>query len=216
MKTGFALPSLSDTLLAIAGAVLCGTGSGFMNHASLGMDAIGLFYDGIRNILALSPAQIGTASYAVCFILSVFLWFAARKYVSFGSVIYITAYGLFANLGTMLAEIIIPDILWLRIVSGVTGYLVLCAGLAVYIAIDIGVDAFTGVILWICDLTHKELKTIKIIFDLCLTVIGVLLGGTLGVFTVVAVIIGGPVIDFLTKRFQVIYFKWKLRRDMLG
>ena len=215
MKARLALPSLSDTLLAVTGAVLCGTGSGAMNNAALGMDAIGLFYDGIRNALDLSPDQIGTASYIVCFALSLFLWFAARKYVSFGTVIYIVVYGAFANLGTMLAEMIVPpDILWARIVSAVTGFLILCVGLGIYVAIDIGVDAFTGVVLWLCDITHKELDSIKVIFDICLAVIGVILGGRIGVFSLVAILTGGPLISLMSNRFQSRYFKWKLRREL--
>ena len=108
-KTGFKIPSFGDIILTVIGAILCGLGCGFMNYAALGMDAIGLFYDGIRSILNLSPDQIGTASYIVCAILSVFLWFADRRYVSVGSVIYIVMYGLFANLGTVLWTKLIPD-----------------------------------------------------------------------------------------------------------
>ena len=89
LRSRFHLPSAGDVILTVIGAILCGLGCGFINYASLGMDAIGLFYDGIRSILELSPNQIGTASYIVCFILSVFLWFADRKYVNIGSIIYI-------------------------------------------------------------------------------------------------------------------------------
>ena len=82
----FKLPSVADTALAVAGAILCGLGCGLVNFASVGMDSVGIFYDGIRNILNLEPDQIGYASYIVSFALSVFLLFADRKYVSFGSI----------------------------------------------------------------------------------------------------------------------------------
>lgn len=208
----FKLPSVTDTALAVAGAILCGLGCGLVNFASVGMDSVGIFYDGIRNILNLEPDQIGYASYIVSFALSVFLLFADRKYVSFGSIIYIIVYGEFANIGTMLGEILIKtDNIYIRYAVSVFGLMILFLGLGIYIAIDIGVDAFTGVVLWLSNITHKKMEGIKIIFDLVLTVIGILLGGKIGVITVVSVVLGGPVISFFTKKVQKIYFKWKLK-----
>ncbi|MCR5587978.1 MAG: hypothetical protein K6F77_10675 [Lachnospiraceae bacterium] len=207
----FKFPSFSDILLAALGAVLCGLGCGFINFASYGMDSIGLFYDGIRNILKLSPSQIGTASYVVCIILSIFLWFADRKYVSVGSVIYILMYGAFANIGTIIWEKMIPDSnMYIRIVVALLGLLVLYIGLGIYIAIDIGVDAFTGVMLWICDVTKKDMKIVKVLFDIGLTLIGLLLGGTIGVVTVISILVGGVSIDFFTKKIRKIYFGRKI------
>lgn len=207
----FKFPSFSDILLAALGAVLCGLGCGFINFASYGMDSIGLFYDGIRNILKLSPSQIGTASYVVCIILSIFLWFADRKYVSIGSVIYILMYGAFANIGTIIWEKMIPDSnMYIRIVVALLGLLVLYIGLGIYIAIDIGVDAFTGVMLWICDVTKKDMKIVKVLFDIGLTLIGLFLGGTIGVVTVISILVGGVSIDFFTKKIRKIYFGRKI------
>ncbi|SCW57493.1 Uncharacterized membrane protein YczE [Ruminococcaceae bacterium YRB3002] len=207
-------PPLSDTLLAIAGAALCGFGCGLVNYASLGMDSIGIFYDGIRNILNLSSDQIGTASYIVCFILLVFLFFAGRRYVSFGTVIYILFYGACANAGTMLMEYLgqltgLGDVIWVRAVLASLGILMLWIGIGIYVAIDIGVDAFTGIVLWLTDVTHKKMESVKIVFDLVLTVIGLLLGGRIGVFTVITIFIGGPCISFFTRKVQGWYFKKK-------
>ena len=213
MSRKFKLPSWSDTLLTVFAAMLCGLGSGFANHASLGMDGIGIFYDGIRNILGLSSEQIGTASYVVSFALFVFLWFAGRKYVSFGSVIYVLVYGICANLGTTLAQALITiDQVYVRAIEATCGFLTLYFGLGIFIAVDIGVDAFTGVVLWLCDVTHKKMDIIKIIFDLSLTLIGFLLGGKLGVLTVISVIAAGPCIAFFTKVVQKAYFKFKLSK----
>ncbi len=207
------LPTVSDIILAVLGAVLCGLGCGFINYASLGMDAIGLFYDGVRSILSLSPDKIGTASYVVSFVLSLFLWFADRKYVSFGSIIYIIMYGAFANFGTIMWEKIAPpDSVYMMAAIAILGLFTLYLGLGIYIAIDIGVDAFTGVMLWLCNVTHKEMKIVKIIFDLSLAVIGTLLGGTLGMVTPISIVIGGPCISFLEKKIQKWYFKAKLKK----
>lgn len=217
LRSRFHLPSAGDVILTVIGAILCGLGCGFINYASLGMDAIGLFYDGIRSILDLSPNQIGTASYIVCFILSVFLWFADRKYVNIGSIIYIIMYGAFANIGTVMWEKLTPgDSIYLNALISALGLLILYIGLGIYIAVDIGVDAFTGVMLWLSNITHKDMKYVKIAFDLGLAVIGFLLGGTLGIVTPVSIIIGGPCISFLTRHIQTLYFKHLLKNDLFG
>ncbi len=213
-KKTFKLPAVQDILLAILGAVLCGLGCGFVNFASWGMDSIGLFYDGIRNVLNLSPDQIGYASYIVCFLLSLFLWFADRKYVSFGSIIYILVYGVCANWGTAFWGWVNPgDGKVVTLLIALLGLLILYIGLAVYITIDIGVDAFTGVVLWICDITHKKMAIVKIIFDLLLVLIGYLLGGSIGYLTPVTILIGGPCISFLQKRFMKIYFRKTVEKN---
>ena len=204
----FRFPSIKDILLAILAAVLCGMGVGFVNYSSLGMDAIGILYDGIRNVLHLSPAQIGYASYIVCFVLSVFLWFAARKYVSFGSLIYIVFYGMSANLGTSLWEYINPkEGIVTAILIALLGLLILYSGLAIFITINIGVDVFTGIVLWICDITGRTMPIVKALFDLILVIIGFLLGGSLGVLTPVTVLFGGQCISLLMKVFARIYKK---------
>ncbi|MBR2524610.1 MAG: hypothetical protein IKE53_09285 [Clostridiales bacterium] len=205
------LPHWSDILFAVIGTILCGFGCGLANYAALGMDAIGSFYDGLRNILGFESSQIGTVSYIVSFILFVFLFIAGRKYIHIGSIIYVLFYGIFANLGTMLMEnMITSDIIWLRAMIGVLGLLTLFFGLGIFITIDIGVDAFTGVVLWICDVTHKKMETVKILFDLTLAVSGILMGAHIGILTVISIAAGGPVISFFTKRFQKFYFRHKL------
>ena len=70
--------------------------------------------------------------------------------------------------------------------------------------------------LWLSNITHKDMKYVKIAFDLGLAVIGFLLGGTLGIVTPVSIIIGGPCISFLTRHIQTLYFKHLLTDDSLG
>lgn len=211
-KLGIRIPDAKDVLLSVIGAMLCGTGCGFINYSQLGLDGVGLFYDGIRVLLDLSPAQIGTASYVVCAVLTVFLLIVDRKYVSVGSLTYILFYGAFANLGTYIMTLVFPEKqIVLQLIIAALGLLILYIGLGIYVAIDIGVDVFTGVTLWLSNLTGKQFKIVKIFFDLGIAVIGFIMGGTFGIMTLITVMIGGPCVDFFTKKFQKIYFKRKFR-----
>ena len=211
-KKKFTIPNIYDILLALIGVSLCGIGVGFANCAALGLDSIGIFYDGIRNILNFSSDMLGVTSFIVSGVILVFLFFASRKYVSLGTLIYIIAYGSFITVGSIIYRaLVFENNLFTSIVFSCIGYILLYIGLAIYIAIDIGMDAFTGIVLYLSDITHFEFKYVKIAFDIVLIIIGAVLGGALGVPTVITMVVGGPLINFFTKRFQGIYFKIKLR-----
>ena len=93
-----------------------------------------------------------------------------------------------------------------RILGSVVGCVLLCFGVAIYIVLDIGVDPFTGIVLFFADITKKEYRIIKIIFDLTLIVIGAILGGKLGAVTLITAIAVGPTIQF----FAGLIRRWRL------
>ena len=205
-------PNIFDILLALIGVSLCGIGVGFANCAALGLDSIGIFYDAIRNVLGFSADMLGVASFIVSGAIIVFLFFASRKYVSFGTLIHIIAYGSFITVGTSIYNAIVSENeMYIRIIFSCIGYLLLYIGVGIYVAIDIGVDAFTGIVLYLADITHFQMKYVKIVFDIILIVIGAVLGGALGVATIITMIVAGPLIQLFSKRFQKIYFKFKLK-----
>mgnify|MGYP003304406722 CR=1 FL=1 len=61
--------------------------------------------------------------------------------------------------------------------------------------VDIGTDPFTGLVLVIRDRLQKEYRLVKIGYDVTLIVLGTLLGGKLGVVTIITALLGGPVIQ---------------------
>lgn len=201
-----------DILLTAFAALLCGTGCGFMNYASLGMDAVGTLYDGIRAAFNLSLDSIGTVSMGLSIVLIIFLFFVKRKCISTGTFVYFLIYGVFANLSTALLEkLITSDIVYIRAGIGIAGIFILSFGLGIFIAVDIGVDPFTGIILLITDLTHKKLEVIKIVLDIITIIAGILLGARIGALTVISILAEGPLIAFFTRTFQGFYFK-RIRR----
>ena len=209
------LQKITDIFLTGLASVLCGLGCGFLNGSGLGMDAVGIFYDGIRALLRFDSTQIGIASYVVSILLSLFLWFADRRYVSLGSVLYILLYGYFANIGTILTGYIPTSLgIYGSAAASAAGLLVLYIGIGLFIAVDMGVDAFTGVNLWICDITGFSIAPVKIVFDLSLTLFGIFLGGVFGPVSVISVFIAGPCVAFTTKRFQALYFKRRIKKEL--
>lgn len=92
----------------------------------------------------------------------------------------------------------------IQILGVVTGCLLLYTGVAMYITADIGLDPFTGVVMIIKDRLKKEYRSVKIGFDICCIVTGTLLGGNVGVITVITALSAGPVIQFIADQMKKI------------
>lgn len=183
-------------LAATFGVLLVGIGVAFNNCTGFGNDPIGIVYDGIRSITGMNQAQLGMASNVVNVVLLVFLFFAGRRYVSVGTFVYLIPYGFCVDLGTFLYhQLAFSDAFLLRIVFSVIGCTFLCLGVAIYITVDIGVDPFTGLVLVLWGVIKKEYRYVKIGFDLAMVVLGTVLGGKLGVVTVVTALAVGPIIQ---------------------
>ena len=189
--------NIQQILAALVGIFCVSVGVSFNNCAGWGNDAIGMLYDGIRVAFGMTSEQLGMASNVVNISLTVLLFLLARKYVSIGTLVYLLPYGFFVSIGTKLYPMIFAsDMTLVRILGSVVGCVLLCFGVAIYIVLDIGVDPFTGIVLFLADITKKEYRTIKIIFDLTLIVIGAILGGKLGAVTLITAIAVGPTIQF--------------------
>ena len=198
MKKGI---EVRKCLIAVVGILLVGIGVSFNAMAQLGNDPVGIFYDGMRNALGLNPEQLGMASNLVNIVLAVFLFFAGRRYLNLGTLIYILPYGVCVDIGTFLyTKIFVADALWCQILACITGCLLLYTGVAIFIAMDIGLDPMTGVSMVIRDWLGWDYKKAKWLFDGCMTLLGFLLGGTLGVVTILTALTAGPAIQYIAEK----------------
>lgn len=187
-------------LLACVGILLIGIGVAWNAGAGLGNDPVAIFYDGIRNALNLEAQQLGMASNIVNFSLTVVLFIIGRRYVNWGTIIYILPYGLSVSIGTELYTLIFaqPSMVG-RVLASILGCAIIYTGIAIYIAVDIGMDPMTGIAMVIKDKMHWDFKRAKWLFDGTMTLLGFLLGGKLGVITVITVLSAGPSIQGIAK-----------------
>lgn len=197
MKDG----KILKTGMSIVGILLVGSGIAFNAAAALGNDSVGIVYDGIRHAADLSPQQLGTASNLVNFALTALVFCLNRHYVNIGTFIYIVPYGLAVDMGGKLYSALFPvQTLAFRILGAAAGCMMLYLGVALFIAADIGLDPFTGMVMVIKDKAGKEYRVVKVGFDIACIVLGVILGGKMGVITVVTAFMAGPVIQFLSEK----------------
>ena len=174
-------------ILAILGIILVGTGVAFNAAAALGNDPVGIVYDGIRSALNLSSEQLGMAS----------------NIVNIGTFIYIIPYGFVVDLGGRLYHMLFKvQTLPVQIAGAAIGCFLLYMGVAMYITADVGLDPFTGFVMTIRDKVNKQFRVVKVCFDICCIVLGFVLGGKLGIITILTALAAGPVIQFLAEIVQ--------------
>ncbi len=194
---------IGKLVLALAGIILVGTGVAFNAAAALGNDPVGIVYDGIRSAAHLSAQQLGMASNVVNLVLVCVIFFLGRRYVNIGTFIYILPYGAVVDLGGFVYRSLpFGQSLTGQIPGAFVGCLLLYTGVAMYITANIGLDPFTGLVMVIRDRVGKEYRIVKICFDTGCIVLGTLLGGKLGVITMITALTAGPVIQFLAEKMQ--------------
>lgn len=185
---------------ALFGIMLVSFGVAFNAGTLFGNDPIGIVYDGVRHVANLNPEKLGYVSNFVNYGLILFLLIAGRKYIHIGTMVYILPYGFFVSLGTKIYEnCFVQEVFASRLLAAVLGCSFVYIGVGIYIAMDIGLDPFTGVVMVIADAVKWDFQKTKICFDLAMIVLGTVLGGKLGVITIVTALTAGPCIQAVSK-----------------
>lgn len=187
-------------VLALIGILFIGVGVGFNAASLFGNDPIALLYDGVRNALSLPASRLGMISNIVNYGIILILFFIGRHYVNIGTAVYILPFGTFVDAGTSLfPKIFASDTVLNRGIGAFMGCLLIYVGVSIYITVDIGLDPFTGLVMTINDHLPWGFGKTKICFDFILIIIGFLLGGKLGLITLITALTAGPSIQYFTK-----------------
>ena len=186
-------------LIAIIGIFFVGLGIAFNAGTLFGNDPIAILYDGMRSVLGMKPEQLGLISNAVNVAMIVILFLIGKRYINIGTLIYIVPFGFFVSIGTYIYNVVInQDSFVQRVIGAVIGCTTTYIGIALFIVVDIGLDPFTGVVMAIADKIGWNFRRTKICFDIVMVITGYLLGGKLGVITLITVAAAGPTIQFFS------------------
>lgn len=193
---------IKKILLSFLGVTFVSFAIAFNKCAGLGNDPISVLFDGLRNFInnLTGYDNLGLATNIMNILLVVILLFVGRNYVNIGTLVYALPMGLLISLGFYVYNLlnINSDILGWRIFSSILGCFMLFLGIAIFIAVDIGLDPWAGITMYISKKLNKPYKVIKVILDFICFLVGYLLGGVVGVVTIVAAVIGGPVINMMS------------------
>lgn len=192
--------SVSDWVKAlgvlILGLIIAHFGVTLFLLSDLGTDTFTVFIQGLARTFNLT---VGTAHVIVLCLLMVVMLFTTKGYIKPGTVVCAFCGGPIIDVFTALLGGVVnaESGMVLRVVCMVIGCAVLAMGMSVVIRSNAGTGPNDLVAIILSDkLKSVQFRWVRIGCDFFFVALGYLLGGTVGVGTVVAVVLTGPLVQF--------------------
>jgi uncharacterized membrane protein YczE len=180
----------------LLGLFLFGAGSALQVQANLGLSPWEVLHQGIATR---TPLSIGIASIAVS-VLVLVLWIPLRQAFGIGTLTNAVLVGLFIDL--VIFTVPAPDSLALRWLFLIGGIVCVAVGSGFYIGVHLGPGPRDGLMTGIAR-QGPSLRIARTGIEGSALVIGWLLGGTIGVGTVLFSLTIGPLVQFFLPRLEV-------------
>jgi uncharacterized membrane protein YczE len=179
------------------GLILYGLSMALMIRARLGLDPWDTFHQGVANHVPLSFGTVVIITGALVLL----LWIPLRQRPGIGTVCNVVVVGVAVDVALWLVPA--PSALWLRIALLVSG--VVSNGLAtgMYIGARLGPGPRDGLMTGIVARTGRSVRLIRTGLELAVLLVGFLLGGTVGVATLLYAVAIGPLTQLFLPLFAV-------------
>lgn len=202
MKNDF----INKVLIACIGNIFIGAGIGFLNVSLMGVDCYSAFVLALGKKMGMTFAGMLFACNVVCFILE-FIW--GRKYIGAGTFINLICVGNIATVtGNLISRVVaVDEAMVTMIIAMVVGVLALSFGISLYQQTDMGVAPYDSLSLILEEKFSISYFWCRIITDALCAVGAFLLGGLLGVGTLVCAFGLGPIIQFFDNTVSKKLFK---------
>lgn len=181
----------------LIGLILYGFTMAMLVESTLGLDPWDVFHQGLANHLPLSFGQVVIAVGAAVLL----LWIPLKQWPGLGTVLNVIVIGLAADFG--LAVIARPDDLWLRIALLIGGIIGNGLAGALYIGAQLGTGPRDGLWMGLVRRTGLSVRLMRTSIEVTALALGIVLGGTVGVGTVLYALTIGPLVQFFLRRTQV-------------
>lgn len=184
-------------LLLFIGLVIAHLGVTLFLLTDLGADPFNVFIQGIfRTLGRLIPVLThGYAHAAVSILIMLILLITDRSYVKAGTLVCMAAGGPIIDVFTRLLESFIhpgnPFVL--RLLTLALGCVILAFGITIVIKSDAGTGPNDLVAIVLSDRLAKPFGPVRILVDVCFVASGFLMGGAVGVGTLISAFLVGPV-----------------------
>jgi uncharacterized membrane protein YczE len=180
----------------MAGLVIFGVGIAVMAASGLGLGPWEVFHQGIANRTGLA---LGTVSILVG-IPVLALWWPLGERPGIGTILNVATIGTATNLALPLLPR--PDEPVLGLAMSVGGVLLIGLGSGLYLAADLGAGPRDGLMTGLHHRFGWSIRRARTAIELLVLVIGFLLGGTVGLGTILFAFGIGPAVQFFLRYFD--------------
>lgn len=187
------------SIILMVGLTIAHLGVTLFLMSDLGADPFNVFVQGVyRKMDLLLENNIlthGRTHMAISFLIIILLLFIDKVYIKIGTVLCMVCGGPIIDFFTWLFHFILPGNLHFlaRVVMLVAGCIILAYGMTIVIKSDAGTGPNDLVAVVISDKTQKKFGIVRLIVDAIFAVIGFILGGVVGLGTIVCIALVGPV-----------------------
>lgn len=182
-------------VLFLIGMTIIQFGVAVFLKSDIGSDPFTVFNQGLAFALNTTP---GKANIIILVILACLIFIFGKSYINIGTLICVFGVGPVIDLALSIASHL-PSESYNIFVKGllvVLGCLIVGVGFSILSATSLGMAPNDSVYFIIKDKTKFQYRWVRITTDLCYLIAGYFLGGVVGVGTIIAAFLPGPVIQF--------------------
>lgn len=183
---------IKKLLLVIVGSIISAYGITLALYAGFGGATLAVLWQGISHTFRMS---IGMASFIVAVIMILFALFYDRKQIFIGTIVYQIIYSYCVDLFSDCH--IYSDYIIFNFFIMLLGVILFATGTGIYASASLGRGSYEAVTFALAEKNNWQVKKVRMILDAVMVVIGVILGGGLGICTIVTILISGPVIQIV-------------------
>ena len=208
--------SIIRVIILFVGLTVAHLGVSLFLLADLGTDPFNVLVQGVFRSIQ-SVFQIGWLTHGkvhriICFIIILVLLLVDKSYVRIGTLICMFCGGPIIDFFTaMLSPLVAagPSI-YIRLIMNAVGCVILAMGMTVVIQSEAGTGPNDLVAVVLSDKTGVRFSLMRVIVDVVFTAVGWLLGGSVGVGTLICAFLVGPVAGFFMPKSK------KIVQDIVG
>jgi len=181
----------------LIGLFLFGWSMAMMVESDLGLMPWDVFHQGVANYLPLTFGQVVILVGALVLL----LWIPLRQWPGLGTILNVVLIGLAADLGLKLMAQ--PEPLWAQLLLLAGGIVLNGIAGALYIGVHLGTGPRDGLSMALNRITGRSVRLLRTAVEVIVLVVGFLLGGTVGIGTVLYAVGVGPLLQLFLPIAQI-------------
>ena len=192
---------LLRVVILLVGLTIAHLGVTLFLLADLGADPFNVLVQGIfrtvSNVTGLEFITHGYTHIAMCLVIILVLVFTDRSYIRIGTVLCMVCGGPIIDVFTWMLNPLFSmvDSLWVKIIVQAIGCVILAFGMTLVIKSKAGTGPNDLVAVVISDKRRWKFGIVRIATDCVFVLVGFLLGGVVGIGTLICVFLVGPAAD---------------------
>ncbi len=192
-------------IMMLIGILLQGLGLSLLINLKLGTDPCSCLTQGVTKWL---PLSFGTCQLLCHLVTFVFVIRYDLSQIGFGTIGNMVCLGYISDFFRWIWSLILPEHFFeqkgLAYLLLIPVLLVFCVGVAMYLSAGLGASPYDALPFIISEHQKKlSFKAIRMLWDIAFVIGGFLLGGNVGIVTVLVAFFLGPIISWIRKKMEV-------------